>query len=236
MKALIDGDIVAYRAACAVETIPTLVELAAMGLDIDDRERLITVEPVGFALSNVNNIINVMLEELNTKDYQVYISGEHDFRYLVNPDYKANRKDSRRPAHLQACREHMVTQWGAIVTEGIEADDALGIAQTDKTIICSIDKDLLQIPGQHYNFVKKEFKMVTKEEAEKFLWKQMLIGDTSDNILGISGIGKVKADKIIDPINDPEEMYNVVYNLYNDHERFEMNLKCLTILMEEPDW
>lgn len=248
MEALIDGDIVAYRAACSCEKIPTLVELAAMGKDIDDRESLIQIEPVEIALLRVEDILRNILLEVGADSYKVFISGEHDFRVKVNPEYKANRKDLRRPKHLQACNEYMVTEWQAIVTDGIEADDALGIEQTeserrrllfepnakDWSMICSIDKDLLQIPGQHYNFVKKEFSTISYIDGQRNLYKQMLIGDTADNIFGVKGIGKVGANNIIDPLNDEELMYNTVYDLYNDHERFEMNLKCLTILTKEP--
>ena len=79
----------------------------------------------------------------------------------------------------------------------IEADDALGLKQDSDTMICSIDKDLLMCEGNHYNFVKKEFKQVTKEEGTRFFYQQMITGDSADNILGIRGLGKVKASKLL---------------------------------------
>lgn len=246
MIALIDGDIVAYRAACSCEKIPTLAELAAMGKDIDDRNDLIEVGPVEIAILRLDEIIRTILLETEADEYKAYLSGNSNFRYNINLEYKANRKDTRRPQHLQACNEYLVKEHGAIVTDGYEADDALGIEQVTNTlyedkygnkgilsIICSIDKDLLQIPGQHYNFVKKEFYNISVIEGQRNLWKQMLIGDTSDNIFGVKGIGKVGASKLIDILVDEEEMYNTVYELYNDHDRFEMNLKCLTIMTKE---
>jgi 5'-3' exonuclease len=82
-----------------------------------------------------------------------------NFRYDIYPEYKANRKDMQRPKWLQVVREHLVTDWKATVTDGIEADDAMGIAQCTEhdgdSMICSIDKDMLMIPGHHYNFVNR---------------------------------------------------------------------------------
>jgi len=35
--------------------------------------------------------------------------------------------------------------------QGLEADDEMAIYQTDDTIIVSLDKDLLQVPGKHFS-------------------------------------------------------------------------------------
>lgn len=233
MLALVDGDIVCYRCACSCEDIPTLAELAAMDKNIDDRESLIVYEPVESAYMRIDVLMKDILEITKSDKYRVFLSGDHDFRVKVNPEYKANRKDARKPRYLEQCKEYLIVKWGAEVTDEYEADDALGINQTDDTIICTIDKDLLQIPGLHYNFVTQEIKNISTLEGKKHLWKQMLIGDTVDNIIGVYGIGKVKASAIIDPLEDEYSMYEVVYDLYKDHDRFNMNLKCLTILTEE---
>lgn len=237
MLVLIDGDIVAYRAACSCEDIPTLAELAAMDKSPDDRESLIQYEPIHVAFARMEDTLHSILETTGATEYKVFLSGEHDFRLKANPEYKANRKDVRRPLYLQPCREYLVSQWDAEVTDGIEADDAMGIAQMnrDDTCIASIDKDLLQIPGLHYNFVKKEFQEVTDLQAEQWLWQQMLIGDTADNIIGVDGIGPKKAAKLIEPLLTTEDMYTTVFDLYNDEERFNKNLTCLRILKEPLD-
>ena len=51
--------------------------------------------------------------------------------------------------------------------------------------------------GKHYNFVKKQQKYVTPEEGTRFFYQQMITGDTADNILGIRGLGAVKASKLL---------------------------------------
>ena len=158
--ALIDGDIVAYRCAATVKE--------------DD------------ALDIGNWRASVMMDEIiadtGVSEYLLFLSGGENFRKTLYPLYKANRADKPRPRALQTVREYLVLDWNAKITDGIEADDALGIAQTEETIICSIDKDLLMIPGKHYNFVKKEFYEVSPTEALRVFYKQLLLGDRSDNV------------------------------------------------------
>ena len=55
----------------------------------------------------------------------------------------------------------MQSRYGAQVIDGMEADDALALAQTDKTAIATIDKDLLMVVGRHYNYVKQTWQDVT---------------------------------------------------------------------------
>jgi 5'-3' exonuclease len=97
---------------------------------------------------------------------------------------------------------------------GQEADDALGIAQTADTCIVSIDKDLLQIPGVHYHFVKKEFYNITPDQGLRHFYMQLLMGDRIDNIPGVYGIGPVNAKRILSKCNTEEEMYHAVVAAY----------------------
>lgn len=106
------------------------------------------------------------------------------------------------------------------------------MAQTEDTIICSIDKDLLQIPGKHFNFVKQEFKEVTIENGIKHFYSQMVIGDRSDNIIGINGLGEKKTAKLLDPLNTEEELFDCVRKLYNNDIRFLINGQLLWIWRE----
>ena len=107
------------------------------------------------------------------------------------------------------------------------------IMSKEDTIIVSADKDLRQIPGKHYNFVKEELFEVTPLEGLRFFYKQTLIGDSSDNIYGVKGIGPVKAGKLIDCLDTEEEMYYTCRNLYKDDDRFHLNCKLLWILRED---
>lgn len=208
--ALVDMDIVAFRTAAASEA-----------------------EPVDIAILRADKLMRDILEATQASRYLGFLTGSNNFRKEINPDYKANRKDKPLPIHLNDIREYLVTEWKISVTDGYEADDALGFHQTDTTVICSIDKDLLQIPGRHYNFVKQEFIEVTELDGLRHFWKQMLIGDVSDNIKGVDGIGPKKAAKLIDPLETNTEMFWTVSNLYDSSERFWMNCDCLWIWRNE---
>lgn len=205
----IDGDIVAFRAAASAENDP--LSVACYRADDTMRRILITTK---------------------ADEYNNFLSGDNNFRKVIDPQYKANRASKPRPRHLDDVKEFLTTEWNATLEDTLEADDLLGINQTSDSILASIDKDLNQIPGYHYNFVKEEFYYVSPMEGLRFFYKQTLIGDTSDNIVGVRGIGPVKAARIIDTITDEEEMYFLCRRLYKDDERFHRNCKLLWVLRE----
>lgn len=212
MKALIDADIVAYRCAASAEN-----------------------DPLDIAFVRIDRLMGDIIWNTEADGYQAFLSGEANFRKIIYPDYKANRKDMPRPQWLQQCREYMIQHWDAVMTDGYEADDAIGIAATtDPTaIVCSIDKDLKQLPGRHYNFVTNEFQTVTYLEGVKNFYKQFLIGDKADNIPGIRGIGKVKAARIVDPLEDETEIFTAIRDIFDDDERLLLTGRLLWILREE---
>lgn len=213
MRALIDGDIVVYRSAASAEN-----------------------DEVWIALARADQMMQDMIADVGATSYNVYLTGNNNFRREIAPSYKANRPDSR-PTHWQAVREFLVTQHKAIICNGYEADDEMGIQQDKEkhtTVICSIDKDLHQIPGRHYNFVKKEARVVETEEGLKFLYLQSLIGDKSDNITGVAGIGPVKAAKALEGMYTELEWYEKCREMYNDDERFHLNMQLLYI-WQKPD-
>ena len=213
MRALIDGDIVVYRGAASAEE--------------DD---------VWIALARADQMIQDIIADTGSTSYNVYLTGTGNFRRDISASYKANRPDNR-PKHWEAVREFLITQHKAIMCNGYEADDEMGVQQdkeTMSTVICSIDKDLLQIPGRHYNFVKKLHSVVSPENGLKFLYMQSLIGDRSDNIFGVAGIGPVKAEKALAELL-PEEWYDKCRELYNDDERFHLNMKLLYIWQKPND-
>lgn len=220
MQALIDADLVAFINSASAEG-----------------------EDEWIALSRVDTHMQSILDTTGAKTYRAFLSGSNNFRRNVNPEYKANRKDVPQPRHRNACKQHLVTQWNAEVTDGYEADDALGINQTKDTIICSIDKDLDMIPGRHYSWpilrggkVVREGKIYEVSEIEglRSFYRSILVGDRTDNIFGVKGIGPVKAAQQIDPLLTEEDMFNKVAELYGeDMDRLTMNAKCLYILRKE---
>ena len=101
----------------------------------------------------------------------------------------------------------------------------------------TIDKDLLMIPGEHYNFVKKEFQRVEYLQGLKHFYMQCLQGDRSDNIKGIPGIGPKKAESILSGCVTNQAMFNAVRYAYSNDEEFLMNGRVLWIRRNpDEDW
>jgi len=225
MQLLVDGDIVAYRCAASMEPSKKA------------EPRTLTEEETNFereiAIARCDTLMRELIHTTGADTYQCFLSGRANFRYRVYPEYKANRRDTIDPRFRADCKAFLLKEWNATESHGCEADDLLGVAQTEDSIIATIDKDLLMIPGWHYNWVRDEKTYTAPLDGIKYCYKQMLIGDKVDNILGIDGLGPVKAGKIIDPLETEEEMINVVLSLYNeDVVRFTQNIMCLWIMQE----
>lgn len=185
LNPLIDADYIVYRVGFAVK---------------DD-------EPIEYALSTVkHNLEHVWDMFPRAKERRIFLSGKGNFRDNIATIqvYKGNRDPSHKPKYYSEIKEYMITHHGAETVDGMEAEDKAGIIQyahKDRdTVIVGVDKDLLCVPGWHYNPVKQELLYVTIAEANTHFWKQVLTGDRVDNILGIPGLGPKTADKIIDPV------------------------------------
>jgi 5'-3' exonuclease len=125
----------------------------------------------------------------------------------------------------------------------LEADDALGINQTDDTMIVSLDKDLLMVPGKHFSWEIKgkgwskpdRWLDQTELGGLKLFFEQCLKGDSSDNIKGIAGIGLKRAQDILTGKETEQELFDVVRASYSNDEEFIMNASVLWIMRHEGD-
>lgn len=158
----------------------------------------------------------------------MYFSGDNNFRKKIFPEYKANRAKTERPPSLPLVKQHFI-HYPDQVADELEADDLLGINQTEETCIVSIDKDMLTIPGWHYNFVKDEFVFITPEEAIKLFYTQLLTGDPADGVKGAKGIGAVKALKILADCSTEQEYAETCLGYFSTYEEMKMNADCLWI-------
>jgi 5'-3' exonuclease len=214
MHSLIDADILIYR----------------IGFTTQD-------QPIEIAEYRLNELIEKILEDTKATSYQLYLTASKDataFRKQAYPEYKGNRK-APRPIHYEALREYLVNDYAAIMVSTIEADDAISIAartHPDCTVV-SIDKDLLQIPGLHYNFVKEEFKTISLKQGLRWFYKQMITGDPADNIKGIRGKGEVFAEKLLSQGDSEEEWFALVREEYGHDEEMYQNGMCLW-MMDKP--
>jgi len=206
---LLDGDLICWRASASCE--PTKAKPY--------------LEPPEISIYRLHDMIERICLATNSSEIECYIGGSDNFRYKIYPEYKANRT-KEKPHYLEACREMLVTQYKATVVNGYETDDALGIAQTKydgNSRICSLDKDLLQIPGLHFNWVTGISRLVSPLDGLRAYYKQLILGDRTDNIPGYDGKLRSECPKFITKLQEPidemtEEidMYNHVCDVYSE--------------------
>jgi hypothetical protein len=185
----------------------------------------VNLEPLSHALQNVKSLVAKSLKQIDCSDFdvQMYLGGKTNFRdrVAVTLPYKGNRDRSHRRAYEDEIREFIMATWPTTVSEDEEADDLLGIAQTkygpEQSVIISLDKDLDQIPGLKYNFLHDVRYTVTDAQATLNFHLQLLMGDSTDNITGLPGIGKGKANKALHGLEDPAEQLNECARMYQIH-------------------
>lgn len=230
--ALIDADSPVYAAGFAVQKNKYI---APDGTAFDRKRDAVEaghselrheqyVEPVENALHIINTMLIKMLDAVKADRHEIYLSGTSNFRKDIATiiGYKANRVQPK-PVHYDAIRQHLVDRWNAIVIDGQEADDELGIRATeiqqagDDSIIVSIDKDLLTIPSKHYNWKKEVWHDIDDETGMRNFYVQCLSGDRSDNIPGIDGVGIIKGALILEKCVDPEEMEEAVREAWRSY-------------------
>lgn len=131
---------------------------------IEDKQ---VAEPVENCLHLLKIKINAIIEHMGGAKGIGILGGTGNFRLVLpTPEiYKGNREDTIRPLLLGECREYVKKKYGAIVIDGIEADDYLTMRQYEgwlhykKTgkfnqIVASFDKDQVQCPGLIFNTMR----------------------------------------------------------------------------------
>lgn len=173
----VDGDIIAYRTAAVCEE-----------------------HFEGACESIIDTTLHDIASETGISKMRIYLSGRNNFRnkVAVTKPYKGNRATMVRPKFLDFCKDYLVKNYNAIHMHGYEADDGIASDMVQNGAIhCGIDKDIKQIPGKHYNYVNKEWDNISVKQAILNLYRQVLTGDTSDNIPGLPRVGAKTAEKVI---------------------------------------
>jgi DNA polymerase-1 len=159
-----------------------------------------------------------ILDQTKATHYIGVFSDNDTFRHreYTQATYKGNRKGT----------PNWVIRWKGVIIDylceefhfvkaiGLEADDIVAALHTDETVICSPDKDTKQRPGLHYDTKKKILQEIDEFQAWYNLYTQMLIGDTTDNIVGVPKVGPVTATKLLKSCTTKEELEAVVLNEY----------------------
>ena len=202
-KVLVDGDIIAYRAAFATQD-------------------LLPEDAVG----KVNELMDYILNETidfpfhSEQDFQVYLTGSTNFRFDIakSHPYKGNRAKVEKPIYLGVTRDHLIDKYSAVISVDEEADDLISkgaAALGYNCVVASIDKDMLQLPCWHFNFGRGEWKKIEPFEGTHFFYTQLLTGDRSDNIVGLYGIGPKKAEKLLTSCESQDDLWQVVLKAYD---------------------
>lgn len=183
---LLDGDIVAYKAAFAAEQ-------AIQWDDQDDASWTLTAD-LDAAKRHAAELIEELREIVKADEVIIALTHCENWRKAIYPAYKAPRKNIRKPVLLKPMRAFFEEAYKTFERPTLEADDVLGILATGKVVkgtkvIASIDKDLLQIPGQHLNIDSKQVSVVTDAQGDYQHYMQMLTGDMVDNYPGLPGCG-----------------------------------------------
>jgi len=166
----------------------------------------------------INKRLAYMCEQHSTNKYIGFLTKGSCFRYKVakSRGYKSSRP-KEKPVLLDQLKDYMINELHFDFTPELEADDLVvywNKQMKEKTIICSPDKDVLkQTPGTHYNYRwskdgRGSWITTTKNEAEKFLWTQVLMGDSTDSIPGLPKVGEKTALKILEEAEDENEIYS----------------------------
>jgi hypothetical protein len=195
------------------------------------------------AFANFYDKLDYILEQIGGKreNTELYFTGTpYSFRYALLAEafpqdesmwYKAKRKGKRKPAGIRELKQMIVERSDMVRTAQIfdkfEADDYVTLRKEEEpeAILTGVDKDvLLNTPGRHFNYyssMKHQIDMkwvdVTPEQALYHIHLQTIIGDKSDNVPGLPGVGPAKASKFIEHGMTEREMWEAVIAAYNTY-------------------
>ena len=215
------------------------------------------------ALYGFINMINKTIEEEKPEYILVAFDRGKTFRHDKYTDYKAGRAAMPEDLGLQFPKAKEVLDAMGIKhfdIDNYEADDIIGtlariVDEEDKFVatIVSSDKDLLQLISDEVTVKllktsgyimmdKNEFKATYKTDPIKMIDLKALMGDASDNIPGVKGIGEKTAINLIEKYESLDGVYKHLDDissklrekLINDKENAYMSYDIATIYKEVP--
>lgn len=247
---LLDIDSVFYKAVYKCVSISDIKDIIKESNGIDTRayyESEVTRKAITRVYKKVHELTEYV-EENFCELYRVEMfmtTCTNNFRNELEPNYKKSRKGNK---YVREVREFFKNN-NVEYSDTLEADDLIANRAKElgkgNYLIASIDKDLKQIGGNYWSFYtmsykddkgfkhteykQKEIEFISDEDADRFLWSQMLIGDNVDDIKGIKGIGVKRADKLL---RDATNNFIAVAREYikkGEKDRFYTNLRLLSL-------
>lgn len=245
---LIDGNSIANRAFYALPLLST-----STGLHTN-------------AVLGFTTMLLKVIEEMKPTHIMVaFDAGKVVFRHSEYADYKGGR--AKTPPELSEqfplIRELLdAFSIQRFELEGYEADDIIGTLtkradeQAWKTTVITGDKDMLQLVSEHVSVALtrkgvSEIELYTPQEIQdkyglaplQIIDLKGLMGDTSDNIPGVPGVGEKTALKLLHEYGSVEEVLANVdrvsgkklqENLRENVDKAKMSKELATILREAP--
>lgn len=187
---LLDGDIALWRAVLAGGST---VDWG--GGDIVQSVNIPT------AIAQFRKTLESLRERFKTRDVRVAFGDRSaNWRKELEPTYKANRRAVPKPLGFTELEAEIAAKCKVFREPKLEGDDVLGLLAThapegERRIICSIDKDMLTVPGSHYNFDTGVEREVSEEDAHRAHLRLTLTGDRTDNFPGCPGFGPKRSDR-----------------------------------------
>ncbi len=206
--------------------------------------------PTGAIYGYLNTIIKIIETYHPNYIALAFDSKEKTFRHEKYPDYKANRPEPPEDLILQLQKIYDITECLGIKTvkiPGFEADDIIGsitkaFDQSCQLFLVTPDKDFAQLVHDDVKLLKPSkkndaFDLFGPEEVktqfgvypDQFKDLLALMGDSSDNIPGIPGIGPKTAANLLNQYQTIENIYD---HLNDQKPKIQSNLKENRSLLE----
>jgi 5'-3' exonuclease len=149
-------------------------------------------------------VVNDLEEFYEIEEVMPFGLSKNNFRKFITKTYKANRS-KEKPQYFNVLCKYVAKYYEPIQANGMETDDLVAIYREkighENCIIVSIDKDYNQFEGKIYNYNKKHFISLSKEDALYNFYEQMIVGDQADNINFCKGYGKAYAKKLFEGVS-----------------------------------
>ena len=172
------------------------------------------------------SIVNKLEDMYNVERVITFSGSKGNFRKLITPVYKANRKKQELPPLLDEMHQFVKDEYNSVWGFGIETDDIVARywkelsneVGRNNVMIVSIDKDYKQFPALIYNYhyKHKEVLDISEDEALYNFYEQMIIGDTADNVNYFKGKGKKYAEKYLADCNTKYQYTRKMLELFQE--------------------
>lgn len=180
-----------------------------------------TEDNLGDYREHIDDWIKDIITKNEATHYLGFITIGKVFRHTVakNKEYKSGRLLDK-PKFFYEIRKHLIDNWQFKYCDGLEAEDLVAVClkhfTNEFTRLSYIDHDLKQLCAINYNYKKDTHEVISLDESEYNLWKQVLTGCSTDCVEGIPGIGDKKADKLLEGVAK-ENYKHKVLDCYIQH-------------------